>query len=536
MSAALASSRDDTMATARSRTQGRALWVPVAYPILIGTCLYLLLFVASGASPYSALRMVLAALLISVAITVVANVVIRDRDRGALLATMIILGVYAGTDDVRMVAVLGLAIVVLGVEAVTSRRRAMRTPWPLITKVGNLIGVIALLAIGIKAAQDGTVEAVLYDLRAEGPALLRPSEQAAASTYDPTDPDIVVILLDGYARADKQLELFGHDDSAFIDGLASRGFQVADRSRSNYLITAASLSSFLNMRHLDQEHDLAALSASDLRHIRLARRLINENEVFRTLRERGYATTAISSGFEELALRQADRFIDTGQLNEIELLTFRHTGVGPLVTAVAPDIFADQQRARVDATFRVAAETAPGSSDRPELLFVHVPSPHAPVVFDADGGPVQARDLPSFYEDSAIGRGIDRDTYAKGYVGQVEYLNDRTLELVDEILASSDDPPVVLVMSDHGSASGFDFADSIGTDVDERSANLFAACTPGRTGVFEDDGTLVNVFGRLFQTYFGRPWRDLPDDVYGWKNPSIFDVEKIPRSRLDDDL
>ena len=96
-------------ATTAVRSEPRAtatvLWRPVVYPVLIGTSLYLLLFVASGASPYSALRMVLTAALISVAITIGANLIIRHRDRGALLATLIILGLYAGPDDVRMIMI-----------------------------------------------------------------------------------------------------------------------------------------------------------------------------------------------------------------------------------------------------------------------------------------------------------------------------------------------------------------------------------------------------------------------------------------------
>jgi hypothetical protein len=52
--------------------------------------------------------------------------------------------------------------------------------------------------------------------------------------------------------------------------------------------------------------------------------------------------------------------------------------------------------------------------------------------------------------------------------------------------------------------------------------------------VFEDEVTLVNVFGRLFGAYFDRPWRDLPNDVYGWRNPSIFDLERVAPDRLKD--
>ena len=511
----------------------RLPWRPAAYPIVIGTAFFALLFLSSGASPFSGIRMILAAVLVSTIVAVACCLLMRDRDRGSLLAMLVLIGLYAGPGDPRLLALLALAALLVVVESVMSRRRPMKMPWPLISRVGNAIAVIVVLAIGIKTFQDGTFQAIAADIQAEGPSVLRPADQAHAASADPADPDIYVILLDGYARADKQQALFGHDDGPFVQALEARGFDVATRNRSNYLITAVSLASTLNMRHLQDETELASLPVNDIRHVRQARHLINDNAVFAFLRGRGYGIDAVSSGFEEVALRQADRFIDTGQLSEVELLTFRHTGVGPIATVLAPDIFADQQRARIDAVFDAGAELAREPHDRPSFAFIHVPSPHAPVVFDGSGGPVEARDLPSFYEDSAIGRGISRETYGHGYTGQVDYLNGRTIDLVDKILASSTRPPVILVMSDHGSASGFDFGDSTGSDVDERSANFFAALTPGRSDVFEDDGTLVNVFGRLFQSYFDRPHQDLPDAVYGWRGQSIFDTVPIDPSRLE---
>ncbi len=59
-----------------------------------------------------------------------------------------------------------------------------------------------------------------------------------------------MILLDGYERPNKMPEVFGFDDSAFTGALESRGFRVASDSRSNYLLTALSVPSLLNMRHI----------------------------------------------------------------------------------------------------------------------------------------------------------------------------------------------------------------------------------------------------------------------------------------------
>jgi hypothetical protein len=47
-------------------------------------------------------------------------------------------------------------------------------------------------------------------------------------------PDIYYVILDGYARADILDELYGYDNSRFLDYLERHGFFVAETSHSNY--------------------------------------------------------------------------------------------------------------------------------------------------------------------------------------------------------------------------------------------------------------------------------------------------------------
>jgi hypothetical protein len=69
---------------------------------------------------------------------------------------------------------------------------------------------------------------------------------------------------------------------------------------------------------------------------------------------------------------------------------------------------------------------------------------------------------------------------------------------VKTILATSARPPVILVVSDHGSS-----LDVGNANVEERLRNLFVAYTPGHDGLFTDDATLVGVFPTLFDAYYG---------------------------------
>jgi hypothetical protein len=88
--------------------------------------------------------------------------------------------------------------------------------------------------------------------------------------------------------------------------------------------------------------------------------------------------------------------------------------------------------------------------------------------------------------------------------------------MVDRILAASREPPVIVLLSDHGSGLGMNWDDVAHSDLDERTANLFAALTPGRQQVFRHDVTLVNVFGTLFGAYYGIDIARQSDTMYRW--------------------
>ena len=508
----------------RSR-QARPAWFPVAHPIALGAASFLLLLVSSGASLFAGTRMVLIAAVVITLLTAAAGALMRDRHRGGVLALAIVLVLIVGDRPLQLAAI-GLGILMLIVERIASLRRPTRTPWPLITRVANVIAAVVLVAITIKAVQDGTIGAFVADVSAEGPSFLRSDRPAAQ--FDPASPDIYVLMLDGYVRDDKLIDLFGYDNRPFLTELAARGFDVSSGSRSNYLLTAVSLASAFNMRHLNGETSLAALPVGNVHHVREARALINKNAVFSELRSRGYETIAMASGFEEVALREADRYIDTGQINEVELLSMRTTSVGTILSTIAPNFFAEQQRARIDALFRAAEQVGAEAHQRPRFVFVHIPSPHAPVVFAADGSPIDTVDLSTFYDDRATRKGMTLEEYGDLYTGQVAYLNGRVLETVDAILGSAARPPVIVLFSDHGSANGFRPEDLLQSDLDERSANLVAALTPGHHRVLGDSISLVNLFGRLLDAYFGSSHPDQPDTVYRWDGPSIFNIVPVP--------
>ena len=72
--------------------------------------------------------------------------------------------------------------------------------------------------------------------------------------------DIYYIVLDGYGRQDVLSRIYDLDNTDFIDFLKREGFYVAEQSQSNYIQTALSIASSMN---LDYVNDLADLLGED---------------------------------------------------------------------------------------------------------------------------------------------------------------------------------------------------------------------------------------------------------------------------------
>jgi hypothetical protein len=317
-------------------------------------------------------------------------------------------------------------------------------------------------------------------------------------------------MLDGYPRAEAVRRLVGHDNRPFLAELERRGFDVATESRSNYGATMLSLASMLNMAYLDEIPSLRPALSLQTERQPAFRDVTNDNAVFAYVRQHGYQVVVSASGFEEASVRRSDVFLDGGQLNEFEVVLARLTALEPWIETIAPDFVGAQHRSRVLSNFAHLREVAAAPSDAPRFVFAHVPSPHAPIVFDANGGGYPARFFRMY--EYVTDTEADRVLLAERYRGQIEYTNRLVLETIDAIQASSSRPAVILIFSDHGSLTKLDDDDALG--LRERVTNFFAAATPAVDGAFPDDISLVNVFPRLFNMYFGagipeRPNRSL---------------------------
>jgi hypothetical protein len=476
--------------------------------------------VASGVSPLVIVRSLLVAAAAGALLSGLGRILLGDRDRGGIFATLAIFLFVVGA-DVLIAVLLGGAIGLLFVERYVVPP-ARRFRWRVIGRFFSTVTAILLLAIGIQAIQSGTPGLIVRALAEEAP--FRPASSVPTPSAD-THPDIYLLLLDGHARPDVLRRVFGHDGSGFVTALETRGFEVATQSRTNYALTVQVMASMFHMRPLQEIDAVRPLldNTSSRPPGAVIRTAINDGPVLERFREEGYELVALASSYEQPALRSVDRWIDTGELNEFEVNLFRRSILRPLLPLVAPDWVSSSYRSRVDNEFLSLASLAAERSARPRFVFAHLPSPHAPWIRHADGSPRTVLDVDAMGAETPASTGLDKQALIEGYAGQVAWTDRRLIEAVDEIVANSATPPVIVAFGDHGSWIGAD-----GGDIRLRFLPLFAARMPDGSRPFPDDIDLVNLFPVLFGSLFGDDFplvEGTPSYMFG---RSEYDLTAIP--------
>lgn len=364
--------------------------------------------------------------------------------------------------------------------------------------------------------------------RWRSPTTLPPHFGLAAHPPSQTTPDVYVLILDGYGRADVLRDIYGVD-SQLIGDLQSLGFQVAARATSNYAQTAQSVASMLNAEYLP------ALLGDGIppRTARYSLRdLILDNRMFAAFAAAGYRIRAYPSeygfiGFQHVTERPRPWLY----LTDFEY-GFYGTTVLPLLSTIAGWAPASGplalHRHHVRWTLDHLQREIPQAGDPPTLVFAHLLIPHPPFSFEADGSPLASR-LPANLNDGSHWRAQaahSGERYEAGYVKGIQFLDSRIVEIVRRVLAGSGERPTIMyLLSDHGPSVGLDWEDPDRTDFRERLGILLAARFPEGYPVTLHPGTTpVNAFRILLNTVVGSELSPLEDRAYfsPWREPLRF--------------
>jgi hypothetical protein len=319
-------------------------------------------------------------------------------------------------------------------------------------------------------------------------------------------PDIYYIILDGYGRSDILKNVYGYDNSDFLNSLETLGFYVADCSQSNYAQTEMSLASSLNYDYLEKLDGQLVSGTNDRSALAS---LIKNNAVRRNLEAAGYKTVAFATGFDWTQLDSADYYFSPesnfAQLNEFEYLLINTTFARIIENVNLSEQNAGSELYRERTLFALDKLDKLAYIKEPKFVFVHLIVPHPPYVFGPTGGPVEPAKADA-----------TRSDFSTQYRDQTIYISSRMQEIVPKIIANSTTPPIIIIQGDHGP--------TIPSSPQQRLSNLSVYYLPGVDVPLQSTLTPVNTFRLIFNAYFGQNLELLEDvSLYSsYKDPFNF--------------
>ena len=375
-----------------------------------------------------------------------------------------------------------------------------------LTVILNAVAVVLILfpashilAYQLRAAAHRTHDDISDPLRA-------PTEHVET----PERPrDIYLIILDAYARGDVLKDMYHHDNSPFLDFLRSKGFYVAEKAISNYCQTGASVGACLNMCYLDRwlrERGSRPLTT-----------FIDRALMISYLHKLGYKFITFDSYCADTQFRSADIRLQTGA--SIDAFASALESLTPL-----PDLGRARSTTNAFAAHRDNILYILDSlgelhklGDAPRFVLAYIECPHPPFLFGPDG----PQSIPETRFNNDDGNWLIRpgrltlEEYLQRYRDQVVFLNKRMEAAVTKILENSSQPPIILIIADHGPRSELTWEDPDKTNMRECMSILSAYYLPdGGHALLYPEISPVNSFRVILNHYFGEELPLLPDKSY----------------------
>lgn len=326
-------------------------------------------------------------------------------------------------------------------------------------------------------------------------------------------PDIYYIILDAYSRVDILQDHYEFDNSYFIKELTNRGFYVAPCSQSNYSNTYSSLTSSLNLDYLDEQTDFLPETAwknITLRRIfealnytivsldnTYSRSAAFDADIFISISNKETSNELANpllpeTYFEEMLMRTSmgllvldgvNIILKSGVINDVE--KFNKDQLDTIITFDAEEKINRDHYERTLYFLEAIIDLPQNIS--PKFVFAHLLIPHEPFIFSLEEGY-------SFEDEVDI-----------GYINNVQFINQRILLTIDDILANSVVAPIIIIQGDHG----------FGLPPEIRMPILNAYLLPngGEEFLYETISP-VNSFRIIFNYYFKGDYEILDDKSF----------------------
>lgn len=316
-------------------------------------------------------------------------------------------------------------------------------------------------------------------------------------------PDVVVVVLDGYASEAVLREFHNFDNAVFNADLEALGFSVGRDVKSNFPLTVLSIANTLNLDYLVDEQQLSLADIEVLFEM-----VGGDNTLARILDENGYSQIYVESGWLGTRCRSP---VDVCVAGPWPDETIYDIGLRSLLRRL-PGLEEGRSFSRgalknIDWLEKDLHQYL--ANDIPDYVYVHVLAPHPPFFLTASCESEPSAEMSGFTVGGAWNSADEIEMRSEGYVTQVQCVNSMLTSLAQEAVATD---AIVVMFGDHGSDLGgqlyLDGSEWTEAHIRERFGVFFAGYGPGCD--FDEIGSLVNVSRRLVSCLSGDELADLP--------------------------